>query len=228
MEIFPPHGLPGVGMGSTLSIVGMGGLVALATTSGAMLAQGLIGTLTWIVAAVSVLVAKDVAWGDRPEFSIGVLVLLALLAIVRIAMNRRSPSAAGEDALTSATEPGRGWLLPLLCAAIGGGVLGFAWSEWNEAPFTLGDTESIVGLVVGLACALVGAWAAYLFLTGSIRAGGDATIVGAFVVLASLALNALGFYVPFIGYTAIVVAAVFVVRLRRSGKDKYKGLRILS
>src|SRR6186997_88735 len=93
MEIFPESYLPGVGMGSVASVVGLGGLIALAVTSGAMLAQGMIGALVFVAAAVAVLLQKhglltDPMSGDETQQAlvIGVLSFVLVLALVRLAI----------------------------------------------------------------------------------------------------------------------------------------------
>lgn len=235
MELFAPTGLPGVGMGDLLSITGVGGLVALATTSGALVAEGIVGTLIYLAAAIAVLAQKP-DLGGHPGAVTAVLVVVGLAAGVRVLLEGRgraalaATGAGAADAIQTGTGPRRGpagWP-EALAVAVAGLSVGYAWAEWNEAPFAFADREAVAGLLLGLACATIGAYAAHIFIVGSVRAGGHAAIVGAAVIVAAGALNIAGFYVPFVGYLALFSAVVVSLRLRRRAQRKYKGLRILS
>jgi hypothetical protein len=209
MDIFAPGNLPGTGMGDLESLGGICGLIGLAVTSGALLIEGVIGTLLYLAAALAVLGVKDDAFGDRPELVGGALAAIVVLSLVRRFAGTRAAVLGG------------------IAALAGGAAVGFAWAEWNEVPFGF-DSESAVGVAIGVAAAAVGARAAYLFLTGSVQAGGHAGIVGAVVAVVALACNAIAFYVPFAGIVVFALALVLVLRLRRRDRKKYKGLRKLT
>ena len=235
MELFPPAHLPGVGMGDLMTVVGVGGLIGLATTSGALLANGLAGILLFVGAALLVLQEKSVFLGGQPEIVIGVLVALVLLGAIRLVLARRSNAAAvpgapqaGSSAAPREAQQRSIRLLDLLAVLIGSATVGFAWAEWNEVPFAFADNEAIAGTLIGLACGAIGGHAASLFVSGSVRAGGHPSIIVGAVLLVAFALNALGLYVPFIGYLSLLLAAAFAVRLGRRSHKKYKGLRILT
>src|SRR5262245_16545395 len=88
LELCAPGPLPGAGLGNIVSIAELGGLIGLAVTSGAILAEGLSGSIVYGAAAVAVLTAKD-DWGGEPAFAFGTVGLLLLLAIVRVLRNHR-------------------------------------------------------------------------------------------------------------------------------------------
>lgn len=211
MEVLAPDQLPGVGMGDIASLGGLGGLLGLAVTSGALMAAGLPGALVYVLAAILVLAGNDERWGDQPLVS-GV-VLAAVLAVATIR--------------TFAAER-MGTRMVWLGAVLAGAALGYAWAEWNEGAFTGVDGEAWIAMVVGVAGALLGAWSAHRFVSGSVRAGGSLAIVGLAVAIVALALNAASFYVPFVGYVVAALALIVAMRLRRRDREKYKGLRILS
>jgi hypothetical protein len=209
MELFAPGNLPGTGMGDIASIGGICGLIGLAVTSGALLVEGVLGTILYLLCALAVLGLKNDPFGESAP-----MVGIALVAIVAVSMLRFIIGS-------------RRGLLAFIAATLGGGAVGYAWAEWNEVPFGF-DSESAVAIAVGCVAAAIGARAAQLFLEGSIRAGGHAGIVGFVVCTVALALNALSFYVPFAGAAVLVLALIVMVRLGRRDKGKYEGLRILS
>lgn len=226
MDIFPAANLPGVGMGSTYTLVGMGGLVGLAVTSGALIAEGLIGTLLYVAAALSVLSNKPGTLTDRPEVAGTALTAIVVLALMRGWLRRR---AAAQASTATAVADGRGiQLLSIAAVAIGGASLGYAWAEWNNLPFSFHSTEALVGALVGLGAAAIGGHAANLFVSGSVRAGGSAGIVGIAVAFTALVVNGAAFYVPFVGWATLFAAIFIAVRLQRRAKAKYKGLRMLN
>jgi hypothetical protein len=240
MDVFAPDNLPGVGMGDLQSIAAALGLVGLTTTSGALLAEGLIGTVRFVASALAVLSEKHDLGGSVPATVI-VLALLVLAAVARVLLVRsaRAMSAGLAGAAQDAPETramvkraaGReAWAqrLAILATVLGGAVAGFAWSEWNEVPFQLGDTESIIGLVLGVVTAAFGGDAAWRFLHGAVRAGGSTLIVGVVVCVVAYLLNVASVYVPFVGGVVFVLAVVLALRLRRRQQQKYAGLRILS
>jgi hypothetical protein len=240
MDVFAPDNLPGVGMGDLQSIAAALGLVGLATTSGALLAEGLIGTVLFVASAFAVLSEKHDFGGALPA-TVAVLVLLVLAAIGRLLLVRsaRAVTAGLAGAAKDAPETraaakraaGReawAWRLAILATAVGGAAAGFAWSEWNEVPFQVGDTESLVGLALGVVAAAFGGDAAWRFLQGAVRAGGSSAIVGVVVCVVAYLLNVASVYVPFVGGVVFLLAVVLAVRLRRRQQQKYAGLRILS
>ncbi len=221
MDIFPPANLPGVGMGNIVAIVGLGGLLGMAATSGMLLAEGALGTLLWSLSAAAMLMVKDPAFGDAPALAGGLLAAAAVLGAVAAYLGRvRSDDPAG------ASDRGR-WM-SLLGVLVAGASVGFGWAEWNEVPFTLADAESFIGLGIGVIAAAVGGHAARTFVRGSVRAGGNSIIVGSVTCIAALALNAVSFYVPFAGFVVLIALFVLGIRLSRRSGGKYKGLRILA
>lgn len=211
MEVLAPDVLPGVGMGDIASIAGIGGLVGLAVTSGALLAAGLPGALVYVIAAAVVLGTSADPWRDQPVVAGVVLGAVLVLSAIRSFGAPR-------------------WAVP---AAYGGAVLaglavGFAWAQWEEGAFSGVDGEALVAVGAGMAFALLGGWAADLFVSGSVRAGATLAIVGVAVAAVALALNAASFYIPFVGFVVAALAVLFAVRLRKRERAKYKGLRILS
>jgi hypothetical protein len=241
MDIFSPAHLPGVGMGDLTSIAAICGLIGLAVTSGAMIAEGIIGTLVFVVSAIALLQQKDEFAGGAAPYAIGMLVLLVVLTGIAIVLEQRaratSVGLAGAAADTPETKAARRtiarselWaqVLTIVAVAIGGAAVGFAWAEWNEAPFRLEDTEAFVGLAIGVVAGLVGGDAAWRFAHGAIRAGGSAVIIGVAVVVVAFVANVASEYVPFVGVLTLLVAGWLALRLRRRSSEKYAGLRILS
>lgn len=208
MELLAPQNLPGVGMGDLASLGGIGGLVGLAVTSGALLLARVPGTIVYCIAAVLVLLGNDERWGGQPVVAGVLLAAVLACAVLADVLDRRALS----------------WVALL----VGAGAVGYAWAEWNEGAFSGFDTEAIAGTAAGVAAGLVGAFAAHLFLRGSLRAGGSSAIVASTVAVVAFALNSASFYVPFAGYIVLVLAAIVAIRLRRREGGKYKGLRILS
>ncbi|MBC7461077.1 MAG: hypothetical protein H7287_06920 [Thermoleophilia bacterium] len=240
MEIFAPHNLPGVGMGNLTSIAGVCGLVGLAVTSGMLIAEGIVGTLVFVASALAVLTAKE-DLGGNVEMALVGLAILVFAAILRTVLGARTRRAirqlAGAAADAPETRAGRAAVsrrdglaqaLTIVSVLLGGALVGFAWAEWNEWPFRLGDAESIVGTVIGLTVAAIGGDAAGRFLAGAVRAGGSTVVVGIVVAVVAYALNAASFYVPFAGAVVLVIAITLAIRLRRRTQQKYAGLRILN
>ncbi len=217
MDIFPSANLPGVGMGNITTIVGLGGLLGMAVTSGILIAEGAVGGVIWALSAVALLLAKDPHFGDAPALTLGLIAVTLLLGLIA-AMRARAADA----------EVDRGRFIALLAVLVGGASVGFGWAEWNEVPFTLGDPESYVGTVLGVVAAAVGGHAAHLFVRGSVRAGGSALIVGVVTCVVSLMLNAASFYLPFAGIVVLLLVLIFGIRLAKRARAKYKGLRILA
>ncbi len=240
MELFSPDYLPGVGMGDLESVAAICGLLGLAVTCGALIAEGLIGTLVFALSAVALLQQKDDFGGSTPA-TLAVLVFLLLAAVARwvlVTRARREEAAivgaAADAPETKAARAGvarrERWVrwIALISVAWAGAAVGFAWAEWNEVPFQLEDTEAFVGLALGIVGAAVGGDAAWRFLQGAVRAGGSTIIVGVAVCIAAYLLNATSVYVPFVGAVVFVLALVLSLRLRRRAQQKYQGLRILS
>lgn len=240
LSLFAPDNLPGVGMGNLMSVVGVGGLIGLAVTSGALVASGMVGTVVFIAAAAAVLSAKDDFGGVLP-IAVGLLAVVLAASIVHVVATRRARTAsdgrvgtAKDDPATKAAISGarRSKRLARVAAFTGvcvaGAATGFAWAEWNEAPFAIGDTESLAGTALGLVLAAIGGDAAWRFVTGAVRAGGSWTIVGASAAIVAFVLNSVSFYVPFAGFVVLVAAALLTLRLRRRDRAKYEGLRILA
>jgi hypothetical protein len=227
-------------MGDLESVAAICGLLGLAVTCGALIAEGLIGTLVFALSAVALLQQKEDFGGSTPA-ALAVLVFLLLAAAARwllVSRVRReeaalvgaAPDAPETKASRAAIERRERWVqwIALVSVAWAGAAVGFAWAEWNEVPFEVGDTESIVGLALGIIGAAVGGDAAWRFLQGAVRAGGSAIIVGLAVCVSAYLLNATSVYVPFVGAVVFVLALVLSIRLRRRAQQKYQGLRILS
>lgn len=239
MEFFSPDNLPGVGMGDLQSIAAVGGLIGIAATSGVLVAEGALGTILYVVSALALLNQKD-DFGRSPEAAIAVLAVIVLALLARVLLSRTADreaaaltGAAGDapetKARRSAVARRRSWVqrLTILSVAWSGAVVGLAWAEWNEVPFRLEDTESWVGLGVGLVAAAIGGDAAWRFLQGAVRAGGSAAIVGTVICASAYVLNVLSVYVPFVGLVTLALLVVLAARLRRRVDQKHAGLRIL-
>jgi hypothetical protein len=239
MELFSPDNLPGVGMGDLESIAAVCGLLGIAATSGVLIAEGILGTILYIVSALALLGQKD-DFGRSPGAAAAVLAVIVVLLIGRIVLTRGADrdealnrGAAKDAPETKAREASirrrRGWVqqLTIISVAWAGAVVGFAWAEWNEVPFRLEDAEAWVGLVLGLVAAAVGGDAAWRFLRGAVSAGGSAAIVGTVICAVAYVLNVLSVYVPFVGAVVFALSLVLAVRLHRRADQKYQGLRIL-
>lgn len=240
MEIFSPDHLPGVGMGDLESIAAICGLLGVAVTSGALIAEGALGTLLFALSAVALLQEKDDFGGSVPA-SLAVLVFLLLAAAARFLLVARARRASAElvgaaaDApetrtARAAVERRERWVqwIAIISVVWAGAAVGFAWAEWNEVPFRLEDGEAAFGIVLGIVAASVGGDAAWRFLQGAVRAGGSSVVVGSVVCIVAYALNVVSVYMPFVGAVVFVLALVLAVRLRRRAQQKYQGLRILS
>lgn len=239
MDLFAPSNLPGVGMGDLRAVVAILGAVGIAVTSGALLAEGAIGTIVFVVGALAVLQEKPDFGGSVPG-AVVILAALLLLAAARLLLEQRARredvalAGAAKDAPETKAAQGqierrrrfaRG--LTLVAVALGSGVVGFAWAEWNEVPFTLQDGEAWSGLVLGVVAGAIGGDAIWRFMSGAVRAGGSAPVMGAIVAAVVLALNTASVYVPFAGGVVLLLFAVLAIRLRRRSSQKYAGLRIL-
>ncbi|MCW2950290.1 MAG: hypothetical protein JWN41_1303 [Thermoleophilia bacterium] len=240
MEIFAPHNLPGVGMGDLASVTGVCGLLGLSVTSGMLVAEGIVGTAIFTASALAVLAAKPDLGGSVP-FAVLPLVLLLVVAVMRHVLGARSrrlrallvgaAADAPETRSARSAVSSRDALAQALAIAsvlLAGALVGYAWAEWNEVPFQLGDTESIAGVAIGAIVAALGGDAAWRFLSGAVRAGGSSLVVGVVVALVADLANALSFYVPFVGGVVVLATGLLTVRLRRRTRQKYAGLRILS
>src|SRR5687767_7858556 len=89
MEIFAPEYLPGVGMGDLTSIAAACGLLGLAVTSGMLIAEGAMGTLLYVLAALLVLGEKPDFGGSTPA-AVLVLGLLLLTVAARVLIEMRT------------------------------------------------------------------------------------------------------------------------------------------
>lgn len=240
MEVFAPEHLPGVGMGNLTSIAAICGLIGVALTSGALLAQGVLGTLIFTLSALIVLGQKP-DLGGSPELVVGAIIILGVLLIARILLAKRATKAEAElvGAAKDSPETKQAYkritrqrfqeqLLAIAAVSWGGLLVGFAWAEWNEMPFTLDDREAAAGMAIALIAAAIGGDIVWRFVTGAVRAGASPGIVAAAVVFIVYLVNVASVYVPFAGAVALLVALLLVVRLRRRKAEKHRGLRILS
>ncbi|MCW2955835.1 MAG: hypothetical protein JWO69_704 [Thermoleophilia bacterium] len=240
MELFAPEYLPGVGMGSIESIVALLGLIGLAVTSGALVAQGAVGTLLFALSAIAVLQEKPDFGGSTPAALVVIgflLVAVAARQLLEMRARREEAALAGAAADAPETKATRAavarrlrWarLLTFVSVLWAGAAAGFAWAEWNEVPFRLEDAEAVIGLGIGLLVAAIGGDAVWRFVSGAVRAGGSAVVVGAVVIVVAFALNAASVYIPFLGLVPLLLAIWLALRLRRRERQKFAGLRILS
>jgi hypothetical protein len=85
------------------------------------------------------------------------------------------------------------------------------------------------GLPAGAACAVLGYFAvAALFARARRRVdAGAASLIDVYAEGVALVLAALSLFIEPVGYAALVVFAVLLVRSRGEGAQKYGGLRIL-
>ncbi len=92
-----------------------------------------------------------------------------------------------------------------------------------------GDGPPVVGLVAGVACALL-AYAGVGGLLGRAARRLDDSAAGflsAFADLAALVLAAISIFVPPVAFLALIAFVVLLVRGRGEADRKYAGLRIL-
>lgn len=240
MELFAPDNLPGVGMGDLQSVVAICGLLGLAVTSGALLTEGAVGAVVFTISALWVLQHKP-DLGGAPGLALLVLALMLVAVALRRLLEFRAdrdaralvgavPDAPETRAASGAVQRRRRWSrrLALLTAVAAGASTGFAWAEWNEVPFRLEDAEAFAGIGIGIVAAAIGGDAAWRFLQGAIRAGGDVTVVGVVVSLVALAANVASVYLPFAGAVVLLLALLLALRLRSRQRERFAGLRILS
>ena len=109
-----------------------------------------------------------------------------------------------------------GWLVGLaVLLAIAAGIgIGLLIGGWAEA--ALGAVGGLLGVI-----------ASAPLVAGALRGGGTRLGVVAIVCVAGLVVAALAF-VPIVGYLELVAAPLVALRLRRSGGERYAGLRILA
>lgn len=89
-----------------------------------------------------------------------------------------------------------------------------------------GDALPFVGLVAGAAIGAGSAWTATRMADRAAAAGGTRWGVTAIVAAAGVAAAALAI-VPVAGFVLVGVAIWSGVRLRREGRERYEGLRVL-
>lgn len=240
MELFAPDFLPGVGMGDLESVAAICGLLGLAVTCGMLVAEGLVGTLVFVVSAIVLLEQKE-DFGRSLDAAIVVLSVVLLAALARLLLVRRAAREEADLVGAAADAPETkarraavdnrrrwAWRLAVLATAWAGAVVGVAWAEWNEVPFRLEDGEAFAGLAIGFLGAAVGGDAAWRFLQGAVRAGGSAIIIGVVLCIVAYLLNAASVYVPFVGAVVFLLAGALALRLRRRAQQKHGGLRILA
>ncbi len=92
-----------------------------------------------------------------------------------------------------------------------------------------GDGPPVVGIVAGVACALL----AYAGVGGLLERAGRrldesaAGFLAVFADVAALVLAAISIFVPPVAFLALVAFAVLLIRGAKEGERKYAGLRIL-
>jgi hypothetical protein len=107
-----------------------------------------------------------------------------------------------------------GVVFAVLAAAVAGFVLGFAIDDLGQA---------IGGAVGGLAGSLGSAEV----VRGTLRRGGTRGATAALVGLCALGLAVLAL-IPVVGYVEALAVPALAARLRRRGRERYAGLRILA
>lgn len=202
-------------MGSVGTLVGVGGLLALAIAVGMLVATGLVGRLL-VVSAITVAAGlwHDAPWGGEPVVVAVVVAALAALAVV---------IWGGRGAID---RPGS---VILACAS--GAVMGAAWAAWDESTIAV-DGPMALGAAIGLIVGVIGLVPTSTFLAGVVASGADKAedkvIVSATVMAVAVVVAAIGFFVPFAGYVLLAIALWFGVRQRRRNSERYRGLRILN
>ncbi len=92
-----------------------------------------------------------------------------------------------------------------------------------------GDGPPVVGIVAGVACALV----AYAGVGGLLERAGRrldesaAGFLAVFADVAALVLAAISIFVPPVAFLALIAFVVLLIRGAKEGERKYAGLRIL-
>jgi hypothetical protein len=138
------------------------------------------------------------------------LVVVLALAVISYGAER---SGANRRALARGTA--------LLAAVLGALLFAGSLAE--------GDGPPVVGIVAGVACALL----AYAGVGGLLERAGRrldesaAGFLAVFADAAALVLAAISIFVPPVAFLALIAFVVLLIRGRKEGERKYAGLRIL-
>jgi uncharacterized membrane protein len=160
----------------------------------------------------------DYSFLEKPVF---LLVVLAL-TVIAYALGRREPQTADRRPQDVFIERVSAMLALTLGALMFGGSL------------AAGHETAWWGLIAGVLCAALGYLAvAALFARARARvatqrdAGGAAALIDVYAEGIALVLAALSIFVEPVGYVALVLFLVLLIRSRGEGAQKYGGLRIL-
>jgi hypothetical protein len=151
-------------------------------------------------------------WVESPGF---LLVVLALSVVFYMA-ERQLPQPevrGGRSPIQAAVA--------VIAMALGAVLFGASLAEGGQTEWP--------GVIAGMACAFLGFVAvAMLFARARARLeGGAAALLGVYADATSLVIAALSILFPPLGYVALVVFLVLLVRAGQGGDRKYEGLRIL-
>ena len=151
-------------------------------------------------------------WVESPGFLVAVLALSVLFYLAERQLPRRDVSGA-RSPFQAATA--------LVAMALGAVLFGASLAEG-------GNTE-YPGVIAGIICAFIGFLAvAMLFARARARLeGGAAALLNVYADATSLVIAALSILFPPLGFVALAVFLVMLVRAGRGGDGKYEGLRIL-
>lgn len=162
----------------------------------------------------------DYSFLEKPVF----LLIVLLLAVVAYALSRRAQTSRNPNDKDAATVADR--VVAMLGIALGALMFG--------GSLAAGDETAWWGLIAGALCAALGYLAvAALFARARSRvaaqrdAGGAAALIDVYAEGVALVLAALSLFVEPVGYLALVLFLVLLVRSRGEGAQKYGGLRIL-
>jgi hypothetical protein len=151
-------------------------------------------------------------WVESPGFLLAVLALSVVFYLVERQLSPRD-SRDGRSPLQAA--------IAVVAMALGAVLFGASLAEGGQTEWP--------GVIAGMACAFLGFVAvAMLFARARARLeGGAAALLGVYADATSLVIAGLSILIHPLGYVALVVFLVLLVRAGRGGDQKYEGLRIL-
>ncbi len=151
-------------------------------------------------------------WVESPGFLLAVLAL----SVVFYMAERQLPQPEGRGGRSPIQAA-----VAVIAMALGAVLFGASLAEGGQTEWP--------GVIAGMACAFLGFVAvAMLFARARARLeGGAAALLGVYADATSLVIAALSILFPPLGYVALVVFLVLLVRAGQGGDRKYEGLRIL-
>jgi hypothetical protein len=150
-------------------------------------------------------------WVESPGFMLAVLAIaVAFYVLERQARPREGGHRSRLQAATA-----------VLAMALGAVLFGASLAEGGETEWP--------GVIAGMLCAFLGFMAvAMLFARARARLeGGAAALLNVYADATALVIAALSILFPPLGFVALLVFLVLLVRAGRGSDQKYEGLRIL-